>query len=94
MLTHLLAAGVLDGVRGIAVGECVGCEHEEGRSHYDNCQSMREVLIERLGPLGVPIVYGTPFGHGDEKATIPLGVSALLDGDSGELVVTESAVTA
>jgi muramoyltetrapeptide carboxypeptidase len=94
MLTHLLDAGVLDGVRGIAVGECVGCEHEEGRSHYDNCQTLREVLCERLGPLGVPIVYGIPFGHGEEKATIPLGVRARLDANAGELVILESAVEA
>jgi muramoyltetrapeptide carboxypeptidase len=91
-LTHLLQAGVLDGVRGIAVGECVGCEHEPGRSHYDNCQTLREVLRERLAPLGVPIVYGLPFGHGTEKATIPLGVRARLDADAAELVILEAAV--
>lgn len=91
-LTHLLQAGVLDGVRGIAVGECVGCEHEQGRSHYDNCQTLKEVLVERLSPLGVPIVYGIPFGHGDEKATIPVGVQARLDGDLGDLVILEHAV--
>ncbi|AXA37432.1 MAG: peptidase U61 [Candidatus Sumerlaea sp.] len=91
-LTHLLQAGVLDGVKGIAIGECVGCEHQEGRSHYDNCQTLREVLVERLTPLGVPIVYGVPFGHGTEKATIPLGVRARLDGNTGELYIMESAV--
>lgn len=91
-LTHLLQAGVLEDVRGIAVGECVGCEHEEGRSHYDNCQTLREVLLERLGPLGVPIVYGIPFGHGQEKATLPLGVRARLDADAGELIILEAAV--
>ncbi|MGB9691590.1 MAG: S66 peptidase family protein [Candidatus Sumerlaeaceae bacterium] len=94
MLTHLLQAGVLAGVRGIAVGECVGCEHEAGRSHYDNCQTLKEVLYERLSPLGVPIVYGIPFGHGTEKATIPLGVQAQLDGDHGELIILENAVSA
>jgi len=83
---------VLDGVKGIAIGECVGCEHQEGRSHYDNCQTLREVLVERLTPLGVPIVYGVPFGHGTEKATIPLGVRARLDGNTGELYIMESAV--
>jgi muramoyltetrapeptide carboxypeptidase len=91
-LTHLLQSGVFEGVRGIAIGECVGCEHEEGRSHYDNCQSLCEVLVERLGPLGVPVVYGIPFGHGKEKATIPLGVRAKLNGDTGELTILESAV--
>lgn len=92
VLTQFLEAGCMDGVRGIVVGECVGCEHVEGRSHYDNCQSFREVILERFGPLNVPIVFGVPFGHGDEKATIPVGVRALLDGDAGELTITEPAV--
>jgi len=94
MLTHMLDAGMFDGVRGIAVGECVGCEHEVGRSGYDNCQSLRDVISERLGPLGVPIVMGLPFGHGKEKATIPYGVAGMLDGDAGELIITEAVLTA
>jgi len=91
-LTHMLEAGMFEGVRGIVVGDCVGCEHEEGRSGYDNCQDFRTVLKERLGPLGVPILFGAPFGHGDEKATIPYGVEAELDTDRGELIVTEAAL--
>lgn len=91
-LTHMLEAGVMDGVLGIAVGECVGCEHEVGRSGYDNCQSFRDVVLERFGGLGVPIVTGLPFGHGNEKATIPYGVEATLDGNTGELIITEAAV--
>lgn len=91
-LTHLLAAGVLEGVRGIVVGECVDCEHVTGRSGYENCQDLRTVIRERLGPLGVPILFGAPFGHGDEKATIPYGVEAELDADKGELTITEAAL--
>ncbi len=94
VLTHMLAAGMFDGVLGIAVGECVGCEHEEGRSGYDNCQDFRTVLRERLGPLGVPILFGVPFGHANEKATIPYGVEATLDADAKELIITESALQA
>jgi muramoyltetrapeptide carboxypeptidase LdcA involved in peptidoglycan recycling len=37
---------------------------------------------------------GLPFGHGKEKATIPYGVRGLLDGDAGELIVTEAALVA
>lgn len=92
VLTHLLASGMMDSVRGVVVGECLDCEHIEGRSHYDNCQSFREVILERFGPLGVPILFGTPFGHGVEKATMPLGVRARIDADASELIITESAV--
>ena len=91
-LTHLLYAGFFEGVRGIAIGECAGCEHVEGRSGYDNCQSLEDVIRDRLEPLGVPIVMGLPFGHGTEKATLPYGVQATLDADACELIVTEPAV--
>lgn len=92
-LTHLLQCGCFEGVRGFAVGECVGCEHEVGRSGYDNCQTFRDVLRDRLAPLGVPILIGLPFGHGKEKATIPYGVEAVLDADAGELTITEAALS-
>ncbi len=92
-LTHMLEAGVLDGVKGIAVGECVSCEHEVGRSGYDNCQTFREVVRERLGRLGVPILIGVPFGHGTEKATSPYGIEASLDADAGELILLEPSVS-
>jgi muramoyltetrapeptide carboxypeptidase len=51
MLTQLLASGSLQGVRAIVTG------------HFYNCQGAEEVVCERLGPLGVPILARLPFGH-------------------------------
>lgn len=78
LLTHLGNAGRLDGVAGVAYGEL-----ESG---------VREVLEDRLGGLGVPVLAGLAIGHGRHKATLPLGVRATLDASEGFLRVEEPAV--
>ena len=42
-----------------------------------------DVLEELLGPLGVPVLFGLPIGHGKHHATVPLGAMATLDGQVG-----------
>jgi hypothetical protein len=49
--------------------------------------SLEEVLRERLGSLGVPLVGRLPVGHGRPNLALPLGVPARLDGDSGVLTL-------
>jgi muramoyltetrapeptide carboxypeptidase len=75
MLTQLLRAGWFDGVAGVALGSWLGCPGAE------------DVVAERLGPLGVPILAGLAFGHGARQRTIPLGVPAVLDADASTLTV-------
>lgn len=93
MLTHLLLAGVLPQVAGVAVGRNVHCTDPKARRFREYRQNLEDVLRDRLGPLGVPVVVGLPFGHVRRNATLPLGVRARLDGDSGDLSVIEPAVT-
>ncbi len=45
-----------------------------------------------LVPLGIPVVYGLPLGHGTLLQTVPLGVRARLDADAGRLEILESGV--
>ncbi len=47
--------------------------------------SMEEVLRDRLGDLGVPLVGELPVGHGQPNWALPLGRLARLDGDQGTL---------
>nr|WSY50376.1 LD-carboxypeptidase [Streptomyces sp. NBC_00886] len=83
MLTQLLRSGWLDGVAGIALGSWAGC------GPYD---ALRPVLVDRLGGLGAPVVEEFGFGHGDGALTIPLGVAAELDADTGTLTLDEPAL--
>lgn len=84
MLTHLRNAGVLAAASGIVVGDV-----RTKKSGYLTELSTEDVLEELLGPLGIPVLYGLPIGHGKHHATVPLGATATLDADAGRLVVEE-----
>jgi muramoyltetrapeptide carboxypeptidase len=83
MLTHLVRAGWFDDVRGIALGGFTDCGSEE---------SVRALVVDRLAPLGVPMVWGVPVGHGPRNLAFPLGLPALLDADQGSLVLRQAAL--
>jgi muramoyltetrapeptide carboxypeptidase len=92
-LLQLSQAGKLDKVRGVVIGDLVGCEwNEGGGSPWPHTKNLEEVLAERLGGLGLPVLSNFPFGHGDHNATLPLGVQAVLDGDAASLEITEPAL--
>jgi muramoyltetrapeptide carboxypeptidase len=78
-LTQLLRSGALDGVRGVALGRFTGYG-----GYVDRGWTVVDVLRERLGRLGVPIVGGLPLGS---TRAVPLGVEAVLDADAGTLTI-------
>ena len=88
-LTQLIASGVLDGVAGVALGSFEGF-----RDYYARGWTIVEVLLDRLGGLGVPVLGGlsaghdvkTPSGEWDQSA-VPLGTTATLDVAAGTLTV-------
>ena len=83
-LTHLLHAGWFAGVVGIALGSW----HECG----GDLAAINQVMLDRLGPLGVPIVWELGFGHGPAQLTVPLGAEAVLDADAGTLTLLQPAL--
>ncbi len=78
ILTQLDQAGWLAHAAGIALGSWTGCGPPE---------AVRTMLCDRLAPLGVPVAHSLTFGHCAGQATIPLGVPAVLDADTGRLTV-------
>lgn len=91
-LLHLDQIGKFHGVRGIVVSELAGCEWDEWTSS-PHSKTLEEVLVGRLGHLGVPILYGLPLGHGSSIATLPLGVEATLDADGMTLTFDQPALS-
>ena len=89
MLQQLRAAGKLDGVVGVGVGQMVGCES----TRYPKPTAC-EVIEEILTPLGVPVVVNLPFGHSDHHLAWPFGGRAAIDGVRGEIELLEGGVTA
>lgn len=90
MLTHLLAANAIQGAAGIVVGEMTRTDEQADPSIPT--KSWKEIVIERLASLGVPMIIGYPFGHCEHMASLPLGVSARLDANAGELTYLEIGV--
>jgi muramoyltetrapeptide carboxypeptidase len=94
MLTQLAHAGKLDGVVGVVVGDMARCDWREDKPEWPRTKSIEDVLEEKPEPLGVPVLYKLPLGHGKHLATLPLGVTATLDADTGTLTVDEPALRA
>jgi muramoyltetrapeptide carboxypeptidase len=91
-LDQLRMAGKLDGVVGVVVGELKDCDWSEKRPEAPRNRSIEDVLERCLAPLGVPVLYKLPLGHGKHLATIPLGVRATLDADARTLTIDEPGV--
>ncbi|MBE9102877.1 S66 peptidase family protein [Vacuolonema iberomarrocanum] len=81
MLTQWRLSGALAKVRGIVLGRFSQCDSPEGIPSF----SVEGVLRDRLADLGIPLVVDVPFGHDGANAALPVGIPALLDGDTGSL---------
>ncbi len=91
-LLQLTQAGKLDGVRGVVVGDLEKCDWRETRPEWPRTKSIEDVLEERLEPLGVPVLYKLPLGHGKHLAALPLGVTATLDAGARMLTIDQPAL--
>lgn len=88
MLTHLISATAIQGASGIVVGEMTRTDDkmDEGIGG----KPWREIVTERLEPLGVPTILDYPFGHAPAMLSLPLGVRARIFADEGRLEYMES----
>ena len=77
-LMALLRSGWFDGVAGIALGSWLNC---------GPLDEIRELCVELLAPLGVPMVWELGFGHGPGAQSVPLGVPATLVVDSDRVAL-------
>ncbi|WBQ02165.1 S66 peptidase family protein [Kribbella sp. CA-293567] len=84
VLFQLTASGALDGVRGIVIGHLTPIS---GAVEDSPPAEIVELLQERLGRLGVPILGGLPLGHDPDPLVVPLGTTAFVDTAAGTLTV-------
>lgn len=74
LLTQLLRSGGLSGARAVVLGSFTGATVPEGADW-----SVRDVLVELLAPLGIPVYAEVPVGHGAANHAFVHGGQAVLD---------------
>lgn len=85
MLTHLALGGVFDSISGLLAGDF-------GENNTND--AVLDLLMERLYPLGIPVVTGLSVGHYGRNLPLPVGLPAVLDTDRKLLAYTEPCVSA
>ena len=93
MLTQMIQAGKFKNAAGVALGVFKLCESDKTNPSFQNSYTLMEVLQDRLGNLGIPVIYGLSFGHVVDKFTLPFGVKAELNTEDQMLKLLEPAVT-
>jgi muramoyltetrapeptide carboxypeptidase len=81
MLVQMTLAGCFEGVAGLVLGQFRDCG--EAAEIYD-------VFMRTFGPLGIPVVAGFPIGHGENNATLPIGLTARLTTRPARLTYREA----
>jgi muramoyltetrapeptide carboxypeptidase len=84
MLGQLRQSGALARIRGLLVGQTVGCTAKDPL----NDVPLAEILERHLGSAPVPIVVGFPMGHGLGKIVLPFGRRARIDTRAGRLTIS------
>lgn len=85
MLMQLRLSGILEGIGGFVFGDCTDCRKGNPWS-----QELEQILEDHIKPIGVPAFSGLQFGHSDKNLTIPVGIRARMDADSGTIQLLES----
>ncbi len=85
MLGTLVSSGRWDRLAGIIVGSMTRVTF--GGS--EDPERLRQLLLDRLAPLGVPVALGLPFGHGGANVPLPVGTRASWDGEARTLAFEE-----
>lgn len=83
MLTHLKHAGKLSRVRGVVLGSMLDCDDGLGP------EVLREIFLDVVADLDVPILYGLEAGHGTENRVLPFGCRVRLDTEAARLDLLE-----
>lgn len=93
MLTQVKQSGILDGIKGIALGYFTNCDAKPDDPYYDMTIGLREVFVDQFNSLNVPVLGGLPIGHESHNCTFPIGISAELDTLKGRIKLLERPVS-
>ncbi len=84
MITRLKLAGVFEKISGLLFTEFTSVTGTD-----NNELTLLDLLLDLAGDLKIPAGYGFPAGHGEMKATLPLGVEYFFDSKDFQLRLIE-----
>jgi muramoyltetrapeptide carboxypeptidase len=86
-LVHLRAAGLMDNLAGIVIGQLSVDRSEE--------EDFEDFILDLVSDLGVPVMMDFPAGHENPNLTLPLGteVEMAVDDTTGWISYAEEALT-
>jgi muramoyltetrapeptide carboxypeptidase len=87
-LAQMRHAGVLDQIAGVVLGQFIDCVPTGETPSLP----VEEILKEYLAGLSVPVLSGFPYGHGNRKYTVPIGVECRMDAERGVVEFVEGAL--
>jgi muramoyltetrapeptide carboxypeptidase len=85
-LVHLRAAGLMDNLAGIVIGQLPVDRSEE--------EEFEDFILDLVSDLGVPVLMDFPAGHENPNLTLPLGteVELVVDETTGWISYAEEAL--
>lgn len=84
MLTQLQLNGILEKLNGFIFGRCTDCRKSNNFS-----LSLEQILEDHIRPIGIPAFYGSMIGHLDDVFTLPLGIKAKMNSNTGTITLLE-----
>ena len=92
LLTQLANSAKFDKCRGIVFDRMASVKPSNLSPGFNSSLSKEDILIDRMKKYDMPVCLGLSLGHVADKPTLPLGIMAGLDADTGRLSLLESAV--
>jgi muramoyltetrapeptide carboxypeptidase len=80
-LAHLKQAGIFEQINGLILGDFIDCGPDEGEISFN----IDEILEDYFSDVSYPVIKNFPYGHGDKKFSMPIGVETVLDTSQREL---------
>ena len=86
-MAELLLSKTLYQLKGMVFGDFVEIPREDWP-----VPSLKEVIYNYVNKMKKPIIYGMPFGHGEDQMTIPLNAEIRISTEDSNLVLLEDVV--
>jgi len=92
MLHHFKQAGKFEKCRGIVFGKLSDIKPADYKPAFNSSLSVEDIIDNVFKDYSFPVCVGVSMGHIKEKPTLPLGIKARLNADTGRLSLLEPAV--